>query len=60
MTERERPYGRAGDARPDDEGRVPDTSVSNEPIAIVGMACRFPSADGLSAFWRMLEAGESG
>nr|QDE10641.1 polyketide synthase [synthetic construct] len=60
MTERERPCGRAGDARPDDEGRVPDTSVSNEPIAIVGMACRFPRADGLSAFWRMLEAGESG
>ena len=31
-----------------------------EPIAIVGMACRFPGADGLAAFWRMLEAGESG
>ncbi len=30
------------------------------PIAIVGMACRFPGADGLAAFWRMLEAGESG
>ena len=60
MTERERPCGRDGGARPDDEGRVPDISVSNEPIAIVGMACRFPGADGLSAFWRMLEAGESG
>ena len=34
---------------------APDT-----PIAIVGMACRFPGADGLTAFWRMLEAGESG
>ncbi len=32
----------------------------NEPVAIVGMACRFPGADGLAAFWRMLEAGESG
>ena len=60
MTERERPCGRAGDARPADEGRVPELSGLNEPIAIVGMACRFPSADGLSAFWRMLEAGESG
>ena len=60
MTERERPHGRAGDARPPDEGRAPEISWSNEPIAIVGMACRFPSADGLSAFWRMLEAGESG
>ena len=60
MTERERPFGRAGDARPDDEGRAPELSGLNEPVAIVGMACRFPSADGLSAFWRMLEAGESG
>ncbi|MEU9343142.1 SDR family NAD(P)-dependent oxidoreductase [Streptomyces sp. NPDC048278] len=24
-----------------------------EPIAIVGMACEFPGADGVSAFWRM-------
>ena len=60
MTERERPCGRAGDVRPAGEGRVPELSGLNEPIAIVGMACRFPSADGLSAFWRMLEAGESG
>ena len=30
-----------------------------EPIAIVGMACRFPGADGLDAFWRLLAAGES-
>ena len=30
------------------------------PIAIVGMACRFPHADGLGAFWRLLEAGENG
>ena len=28
-----------------------------EPIAIVGMACRFPGADGIGAFWRLLEAG---
>ena len=31
-----------------------------EAIAIVGMACRFPGADSLSAFWRMLLAGGSG
>ena len=60
MTEREGPRGRAGDTRPDDEVRAPEFSGSNEPIAIIGMACRFPGADGLSAFWRMLEAGESG
>ena len=30
---------------------------SGEPIAIVGMACRFPGAANLSDFWRLLEAG---
>ena len=28
-----------------------------QPIAIVGMACRFPGAGDLEAFWRLLEAG---
>ncbi|HEX7182276.1 MAG TPA: SDR family NAD(P)-dependent oxidoreductase [Thermoanaerobaculia bacterium] len=28
-----------------------------EPVAIVGMACRLPGADGLDAFWRLLEEG---
>jgi len=28
-----------------------------EPIAIVGMACRFPGAENLQAFWDMLIAG---
>ena len=28
-----------------------------EPIAIVGMACRFPGADNLSALWKLLEEG---
>ena len=36
------------------------TPQSGEPIAIIGMACRFPRADDISAFWRLLEAGESG
>lgn len=31
-----------------------------EPIAVVGIACQFPGADDMSAFWRLLEAGESG
>ena len=30
---------------------------SGQPIAIVGMACRFPGAADISAFWRLLEAG---
>lgn len=29
----------------------------NSPIAIVGAACRFPQADGLTAFWNVLERG---
>ncbi len=32
---------------------------STQPIAIVGMACRFPGAEGLSAFWRVLAAGRN-
>ncbi|MET7683033.1 SDR family NAD(P)-dependent oxidoreductase [Streptomyces sp. NPDC005423] len=27
--------------------------VARQPIAIVGMACEFPGADGVSAFWTM-------
>jgi acyl transferase domain-containing protein len=32
----------------------------NEPMAVVGMACRFPGADDLSAYWRLLDQGGSG
>ncbi len=32
-------------------------SVENEPIAIVGIGCRFPGARGPSAFWRLLAWG---
>ncbi len=28
-----------------------------EPIAIVGMACRFPGANNISEFWQLLESG---
>ncbi len=28
-----------------------------EPIAIVGMACRFPGANSLDEFWQLLESG---
>ncbi len=28
-----------------------------EPIAIIGMSCRFPGADGVEAFWEMLVEG---
>ncbi|MGD2116257.1 MAG: polyketide synthase, partial [Acidobacteriota bacterium] len=29
-----------------------------EPVAIVGMGCRFPKAAGLRAYWRLLAGGE--
>jgi acyl transferase domain-containing protein/acyl-CoA synthetase (AMP-forming)/AMP-acid ligase II/acyl carrier protein len=28
-----------------------------EPIAIIGLSCRFPGADGPEAFWRLLKEG---
>ena len=34
-------------------------SPSTQPIAIVGMACRFPGASNISAFWRLLETGQN-
>jgi len=31
--------------------------AANEPIAIVGLGCRFPGADGPDAYWRLLRDG---
>jgi acyl transferase domain-containing protein/acyl carrier protein len=33
------------------------TENFNEPIAIVGMSCRFPGADNPEAFWQLLREG---
>ena len=35
---------------------MPETE---QPIAIVGMACRFPGATDIPTFWRLLEAGDN-
>ena len=35
----------------------PSTQRSEDGIAIVGMACRFPGANNLSEYWRLLESG---
>ena len=46
------------------EGRRAGSSGGNtrggkagEPIAVVGMACKFPGANDLDAFWRLLVEG---
>ena len=35
------------------------TSETWEPIAIVGMACRFPGGPDLETFWRLLDSGQT-
>ncbi|HEU4322319.1 MAG TPA: amino acid adenylation domain-containing protein, partial [Roseiflexaceae bacterium] len=35
-----------------------DDRLADEPIAIVGMGCRFPGAADLDAFWRVLRDGQ--
>ncbi|WP_131777542.1 SDR family NAD(P)-dependent oxidoreductase [Legionella cherrii] len=41
--------------------RQPTVNVlNNEPIAIIGMSCRFPKAENIDAFLSLLERGESG
>ncbi|WP_299005916.1 non-ribosomal peptide synthetase/type I polyketide synthase [uncultured Shewanella sp.] len=32
--------------------------LTREPIAVIGMACRFPKADNIDAFWTLLLNGE--
>jgi acyl transferase domain-containing protein/acyl carrier protein len=50
--------GEAAPAKPDaTEATTPGDA--NEPIAIVGMACRFPSARDPAAFWELLAGGVS-
>ena len=41
------------------ELRNPQSSRVGEPIAVVGMACRFPGANDVASFWRLLDAGEN-
>jgi acyl transferase domain-containing protein/acyl carrier protein len=39
-----------------EQGRLAD-AVMTEPIAVVGFACRFPGADTVQEFWRLLDEG---
>ena len=53
------PLKRALLAIEDLQGRVQDLQrARSEPIAIIGMGCRFPGAEDPNAFWRLLAMGE--
>ena len=44
-------------ARPSDEPQIDalaSTHDGNEPIAVIGMSCRFPKAPGIEAFWKLV------
>ena len=43
----------------ENRARMVEPVRAAQPIAIVGMACRFPGAEDLTAFWRVLAAGEN-
>lgn len=45
--------GETADAQDEPAGE----RIADEPIAIVGIGCRFPGADGPAAFWRLLTDG---
>jgi len=34
-------------------------NIQHEPIAVVGMGCRFPGAKGIAAYWQLLQNGQS-
>src|SRR5712692_5480133 len=35
------------------------TDRSHEPLAIIGMGCRLPGAEGLEQFWQLIVEGRS-
>ena len=47
----------AASAAPSDAPVAPVRTNADDDIAIIGMACRFPGANDLDAFWQLLLAG---
>lgn len=37
---------------------VAPVTVQQEPIAVIGMGCRFPGAQGIAAYWDLLQKGQ--
>ena len=52
MTQSARTDGPAAEPRAPAEALSPEPSGPASPIAIIGMACRFPGADDIGACWR--------
>ena len=56
------PLGEVDDVPPAPAAPTPEpslpTGADDDGIAVVGMACRFPGAGDLAAFWQLLESGD--
>ena len=59
MSDSRKSRGSPGPAVPSASSEGRDTRLGERPIAIIGMACRFPASPDLSAFWHLLETGAS-
>jgi acyl transferase domain-containing protein/acyl-CoA synthetase (AMP-forming)/AMP-acid ligase II/SAM-dependent methyltransferase/acyl carrier protein len=46
-----------GEPEPDRESPTPSVGAGPMPIAVIGIGCRFPGADGPEAFWQLLKDG---